>query len=94
MLDLMREKTRERLDWLANGFPRAMGVYAVDPSDPENALKVNADVVFPTASSIKIAILAEFIREAGLIRVYGRPRLGAPPYLRARGGCRTSSRGS
>ena len=73
MLDLMREKTRERLDWLSDDFHGAMGVYAVDPSDPGNPFKVNADVVFPTASSIKIAILAEFIREAGLIRVYGRP---------------------
>jgi beta-lactamase class A len=69
MLDIMREKTQERLEWLADNFPGVMGVFAVDPTDPENALRVNEDVVFPTASSIKITILAEFFRkaEAGLI---------------------------
>ena len=46
-----------------------MGIYVVGPSDPGNALRVNEDMVFPTASSIKIAILVEFLRqvEAGLI---------------------------
>ncbi len=69
MLDIMREKTQEKLEWLADDFPGVMGVYAVDPSDSLDALRVNEDVVFPTASSIKIAILAEFFRkaEAGLI---------------------------
>jgi beta-lactamase class A len=69
MLDIMREKAQERLEWLADDFPGVMGIYAVDPTDPENALRVNEDVVFPTASSIKITILAEFFRkaEAGLI---------------------------
>jgi len=69
MLDIMREKTQERLEWLADNFPGVMGIYAMDPADPENALRVNEDVVFPTASSIKITILAEFFRkaEAGLI---------------------------
>jgi beta-lactamase class A len=69
MLDVMREKTQERIEWLADDFPGVMGVYAVDPADPGNVLRVNEDVVFPTASSIKITILAEFFRkaEAGLI---------------------------
>jgi beta-lactamase class A len=73
MLDIMREKTQEKIEWLADDFPGVMGVYAADPSDPENALGVNEDVVFPTASSIKITILAEFFRkaEAGLIDPMG-----------------------
>ncbi len=96
MLDIMREKTQEKLEWLADDFPGVMGAYAVDPSDSLNALRVNEDVVFPTASSIKIAILAEFFRkaEAGLIDPLEPLTLRGEDVVPEAGSSRSSTRGS
>jgi beta-lactamase class A len=41
-----------------------MGVAIVDLANPEPSIFLNADEVFPTASSIKIAVLVELYRQA------------------------------
>jgi beta-lactamase class A len=60
--DLFWKKLVTRLDEIAERFDGVMGVAIVDLTDGRNILK-NADHVFPTASSIKIAILLELYRQ-------------------------------
>src|SRR4029079_526911 len=40
-----------------------VGVAIVDLADPERSFYLNADAVYPTASTIKIAVLAELYRQ-------------------------------
>lgn len=63
-MNLLREKLQKKLERAVQDFNGVMGVYAHDTSNPENKVSVNEKVVFPTASSIKIAILTEFFRKA------------------------------
>src|SRR5438874_10271919 len=56
--DFFWKKLQARVDEIAERFDGVMGVAIVDLTDDRAILK-NADHVFPTASSIKIAILLE-----------------------------------
>src|SRR5437764_5689439 len=56
--DLFWKKLAARVDEIAERFDGVMGVAIVDLTD-DRAIVKNADHVFPTASSIKIAILLE-----------------------------------
>src|SRR5438105_251850 len=60
--DLFWKKLQARVDEIAERFDGVMGVAIVDLTDDRAILK-NADHVFPTASSIKIAILLELYRQ-------------------------------
>src|SRR5947208_16574810 len=60
--DLLWKKLETRVDEIAERFDGVMGVAIVDLMDDRAILK-NADHVFPTASSIKIAILLELYRQ-------------------------------
>src|SRR5437588_2858972 len=60
--DLFWKKLEARVDEIAEQFDGVMGVAIVDLTDDRAILK-NADHVFPTASSIKIAILLELYRQ-------------------------------
>src|SRR5438132_9009199 len=60
--DLFWKKLQARVDEITERFDGVMGVAIVDLTDDRAILK-NADHVFPTASSIKIAILLELYRQ-------------------------------
>jgi beta-lactamase class A len=60
--DLFWKKLETRVDEMAERFDGVMGVAIVDLTDGRSVLK-NADHLFPTASSIKIAILLELYRQ-------------------------------
>lgn len=60
--DLLWKKLETRVDEMAERFDGVMGVAIVDLTDGRSVLK-NADHLFPTASSIKIAILLELYRQ-------------------------------
>jgi beta-lactamase class A len=60
--DLFWKKLEARVDKIAERFDGVMGVAIVDLADDRAILK-NADHVFPTASSIKLAILLELYRQ-------------------------------
>jgi beta-lactamase class A len=60
--DLFWKKMEARLDEIVERFDGVMAVAIVDLTDDRSILK-NADRVFPTASSIKIAILLELYRQ-------------------------------
>src|SRR2546430_17665327 len=60
--DLFWKKLAARVDEIAERFDGVMGLAIVDLTDDRAILK-NADHVFPTASSIKIAILLELYRQ-------------------------------
>jgi len=60
--DLFWKKLQARVDEIAERFDGVTGVAIVDLTDDRAILK-NTDHVFPTASSIKIAILLELYRQ-------------------------------
>jgi beta-lactamase class A len=60
--DLLWKKLSDRVAEIVERFDGVMGVTIVDLTDDRTILK-NADRVFPTASSIKIAILLELYRQ-------------------------------
>ena len=60
--DLLWKKLETRTDEIANRLDGVMGVAILDLTDGRILLR-NADRVFPTASSIKIAILLELYRQ-------------------------------
>src|SRR5437660_2148303 len=60
--DLFWKKLAARVDEMAERFDGVMGVAMVDLTD-DRAIVKNADHVFPTASSVKIAILLELYRQ-------------------------------
>ena len=70
--DLFWKKLEARVDEIAERFDGVMGIAIVDLVD-ERAILRNADQVFPTASSIKIAILLELYRQEQQARG-GTPR--------------------
>jgi beta-lactamase class A len=60
--DLLWKKLETRVEEIANRLDGVMGVAILDLTDGRILLR-NADRVFPTASSIKIAILLELYRQ-------------------------------
>ena len=60
--DLFWKKLEAHIDEITERFDGVMGISIVDLTDDRAILK-NADHVFPTASSIKIAILLELYRQ-------------------------------
>ena len=66
--ELLREKTLERIREIERRSSGVVGVAAMDLATSE-ALVHNADTLFPQASSIKIAILAEMFAAARAGRV-------------------------
>lgn len=60
--DLLWKKLATRVEEITNGLDGVMGVAVLDLTDGRVLLH-NADRVFPTASSIKIAILLELYRQ-------------------------------
>jgi len=61
--DLLWKKVESRIDEIAMRFDGVMGIAIVDLTDGRRALLRNAEHVFPTASSIKIAILLELYHQ-------------------------------
>ena len=61
--DLLWKKVESRIDEIAKQFDGAMGIAIVDLTDGQRTLLRNADRVFPTASSIKLAILLELYHQ-------------------------------
>ena len=60
--DLLRKKLETRIRDIADKFDGVMGVAILDLTDGR-IFSLNADRVFPTASSIKIAVLVELYRQ-------------------------------
>jgi beta-lactamase class A len=60
--DLLWKKLEARVDDISEHLDGVMGVAIVDLTDGRNLLR-NAERVFPTASSIKLAILLELYRQ-------------------------------
>jgi beta-lactamase class A len=60
--DLLWKKTESRIDEISMRFDGVMGIAIVDLTDGRALLR-NAEHVFPTASSIKLAILLELYRQ-------------------------------
>jgi beta-lactamase class A len=60
--DLLRKKLETRVEEIAAKLEGAMGVAILDLTDGRTLLR-NADRVFPTASSIKLAVLLELYRQ-------------------------------
>src|SRR5262249_17470080 len=60
--DLLWKKLETRIEEIANRLDGVMGVAILDLTDGRILLR-NADRIFPTASSIKIAILLELYRQ-------------------------------
>ena len=61
--DLLWKKAESRIAEIATRFDGVMGIAIVDLTDGRRALLLNADHVFATASSIKLAILLELYRQ-------------------------------
>ena len=61
--DLLWKKVESRIDEIAMRFDGVMGIAIVDLTDGQRTLLRNADHVFPTASSIKLAILLELYHQ-------------------------------
>jgi beta-lactamase class A len=78
------DKLRQRIDALDVGLDGVLGVYVEDLATGTR-LERRADQVFPTASSIKLAILYELYRQADERRV-DLAELTRPPASRVRGG--------
>ncbi|MFM9107023.1 MAG: serine hydrolase [Chloroflexota bacterium] len=60
---LSREACEEALDGIVAAFSGAVGLYARDPDTGEEVAR-DADSLYPTASVIKLAVLAETLRIA------------------------------
>ena len=61
--DLLWKKVESRIDEIAMRFDGVIGIAIVDLTDGQRTLLRNADHVFPTASSIKLAILLELYHQ-------------------------------
>jgi len=61
--DLLWKKLETRIRNVADKFDGVMGVAILDLTDARTFFWLNADRIFPTASSIKIAILLELYRQ-------------------------------
>jgi beta-lactamase class A len=61
--DLLRERLRADLETLVHGFPGVAGVQVVDLVDGWR-VGVNADLIFPQGSAIKVPLLLELFRRA------------------------------
>ena len=78
------DKLRQRIDAIDARLDGVLGIYVEDLSSGAR-LERRADEVFPTASSIKLAILYELYRQADEGRV-DLTELTRPPAARVRGG--------
>ncbi len=78
------DKLRQRIDAIDVGLDGVLGIYVEDLATGTR-LERRADEVFPTASSIKLAILYELYRQADEHRV-DLAQLTRPPASRVRGG--------
>ena len=74
--DLLQQKALANIQAIDRTFDGVLGVYAIDLTDG-SVLAYHADIVFPTASSIKVAILIELFRQ----RQSGKLRLEDPVTL-------------
>lgn len=74
--DLLWKKVEARIDQIALQFDGLMGIAILDLTDGRTFLR-NAEQVFPTASSIKLAVLVELYRqdEQALAGERGKARL-------------------
>jgi beta-lactamase class A len=63
-MSLLRDKTQRLVEAVAEDYPGVIGLHSVSLIDPEASLSLNPDEVFPTASIIKVPVLAEFYRQA------------------------------
>ena len=61
--DLLWKRTEARIDEIVARYDGVIGIAIIDLTDPQRTLLRNADHVFPTASSIKIAILLELYHQ-------------------------------
>ena len=79
--DLLWQKLDSRIAAIDDGFDGALGVAILDLEDGRELVR-NADQVFPTASTIKLAILLELYRQEqqGRAGQAGKARL-ADPYV-------------
>jgi beta-lactamase class A len=79
--DLLWQKLEHRIAAIDDGFDGALGVAILDLDDGRELVR-NADQVFPTASTIKLAILLELYRQEqqGRAGQAGKARL-ADPYV-------------
>lgn len=62
-MSILHSKTQELLESLAFEAEGVIGIHAIDPLEPDDEFAVNADELFPTASTIKIPILLEFYNQ-------------------------------
>jgi beta-lactamase class A len=62
-MSILYEKTQDVLETIVSESAGLIGVHAFDPDDPEMEFAVNADLLFPTASIIKVPILLEFYNQ-------------------------------
>jgi beta-lactamase class A len=81
--DLLWQKLEAKIKSLDDHFDGVLGVAVLDLTDGK-ALLINGDEVFPQASSIKIAVLAELYRQEQQSRdgVSGKARLADPYTVR------------
>jgi len=61
--ELLWQKLNSDVTGIQRGFDGVMGIAIRDLTDGHEIL-INADEVFPTASSIKISVLAELYRQS------------------------------
>ena len=62
-MSILFEKTQNILETIAYESAGLVGVHAFDPDEPDLEFTVNADLLFPTASIIKVPILLEFYNQ-------------------------------
>ncbi len=62
-MSILFDKTQSVLETIAEESAAVLGVHAFDPLEPDEAFSVNADLLFPTASIIKVPILLEFYNQ-------------------------------
>lgn len=62
-MSILFDKTQSILETIAAESAGLIGVHAIDPDEPDMEFAVNADLLFPTASIIKVPILLEFYNQ-------------------------------
>lgn len=62
-MSLLFDKTQSILETIVAESPGIIGIHAFDPDDADMEFTVNADLLFPTASIIKVPILLEFYNQ-------------------------------
>jgi len=62
-MSILFDKTQSILETIAYESAGLVGIHAFDPDEPDLEFTVNADLLFPTASIIKVPILLEFYNQ-------------------------------